>query len=492
MKYIRITSLLITLLLINTVSCGNSGLSDNTAGSTLSVSTDFKTAVLDNDPHIEAVDCGGDTFTVLSRKVGSNYCYPYWEFFAEGETGDTVNDAVYQRNRYIEEKYNLKLQLSVEDNVDGATQKSVLAGDNEYDLVIPMHTGAFSLVVQGIVQDIANIPYVDISKSYWMNSIMESTSINGKNYFLTGDLNLASLNGVGAIYFNKELAAEKGIDDLYDTVKSGNWTIDKFSEYCRDVTRDLNGDTVMNGDDMFGLTCNGFVWQPLYAGTAGRLIGKDSSDTPYFNWGSEKNIEIITKIVNFLNNHESVILVNQFPELQEAGGWGPASIQMFSENRALFWIEIIYGILQLRDMNTDFGILPMPKYDLSQESYASYVHPNWTSTCCVPITNTKSDLTGRILEDMAYQSSLTVRPAYYDVTLKGKISRDDESGEMLDIIYSNINLDLALIMSGLPIDTAMRSIVIDNNTAFASTIASYKSACEETIRKNTDAIAALK
>lgn len=108
----------------------------------------------------------------------------------------------------------------------------------------------------------------------------------------------------------------------------------------------------------------------------------------------------------------------------------------------------------------------------------------------MPVTADNLDLTGRILEDMAYQSYLTVRPAYYEITLKGKVSRDNESGEMLDIIYSNINLDLTLAMSlsGLPIDTTMRSAMIDNRTDLSSMIASQKSACEEIIKKNTDTI----
>ena len=63
----------------------------------------------------------------------------------------------------------------------------------------------------------------------------------------------------------------------------------------------------------------------------------------------------------------------------------------------------------------------------------------------MPITNTEDDLAGRLIEDMAYQSSITVRPAYYDVTLKGKVSRDNDSGDMLDIIYANKCFDIGYV-----------------------------------------------
>lgn len=297
------------------------------------------------------------------------------------------------------------------------------------------------------------------------------------------------MNGVGVVFFNKEMADQYGIDDMYDTVREGKWTLDTFTSYCKGVSMDLNGDQTLDEKDQFGLTINGFAWQPLYAGTSSSIIAKDENDIPYFQWDTERNIDIITELIRFTNDRESVILVNQFPYLEKNGGWGHVNISMFSENRALFWIEIIYGVQQLREMDTDFGILPMPKYEKEQEHYTSYLHCNWANTTVLPVTNIDMELTGRILEDIAYQSSITVRPAFYDTTLKGKISRDNDSGDMLDIIYAHINLDLVMLMSGqLPVDTNMRSFLIDNNTDFTSKIASLKSQCETKLAQNVEKI----
>ena len=179
------------------------------------------------------------------------------------------------------------------------------------------------------------------------------------------------------------------------------------------------------------------------------------------------------------------MLVNQNAELQSKyGGIGEASIAMFREDRALFWIEMIYASAQQRDMDSDFGFLPMPKYDDRQESYMSYMHMGWSTTSAVPVTNDDHDLTGRLLEDMAWKSSETVRPAYYDRTLQGKISRDDDSGEMLDIIYSGLNIDPSIIMAAsLPIDAKMRGFLIDGKDSFISEIAANKEKCVGLIEK---------
>lgn len=445
------------------------------------------------DPMLEAVDYGGQTYMILSRLCnGNQYTYPYHEFLAEESTGEAINDAIFQRNSVIEDKYNVVLETPEESDVESAAKKAVTAGDAIYDLLNVRLSGAYNLTVGGYLQCMNDLPHVNTEKSYWWRSIMEGASVGGKNYFLTGDLNLASLNGVGVVFFNKEMAAQYGVGDLYDVVRAGNWTLDNFTKTCKGVTIDLNGDQMLDAKDQFGLTVNGFVWQPLFSGTNSTIISKDENDIPVMAWDTERNIDIIQTLIQFTNDKESVILVNQYPELQTAGGWGQASIDMFNENRALFWIEIIYGVQQLREMDKDFGILPMPKYDAEQAEYTSYVHCGWTSTIALPVTNTDLDQTGRLLEEFAYRSSITIRPAFYDTTLKGKVSRDNDSGDMLDIIYAHINLDLVVLMADqLPVDNNMRSFLIDNNTAFVSQIVALKTQCEKQLAANVETILSL-
>ena len=487
----------ILLLSILLTSCGSAGSSDNPDATTENTDTETiaeetTTADTSPDPKLEPVDCGGKEYNILSREI-DGYTFPYSELYSEEQNGDIINDAVYERNRYIEDKYNLRLNVTELKRTEFASgaKRSISAGDSDYDLVFPMVADAFSMSLDGLFLNVNDIPHIDAEMPWWRKSILEDVSIGGRNYFIIGDLNLSSLNDVGVVYFNKDLAAQRNITDIYDTVRAGKWTIDRFSEYCKGVTSDVNGDTVLNGDDMFGLTCNAFCWQPLFAGTDSLIIEKDKDDKPYLAWGSERNMAVMGKIIGLLNDRSSTILVNQFPELEDAGGWGNASIKMFTEDRALFWIEIIYGVLQLRDMNTDFGLLPMPKYDDNQANYTSYMHTSNASTCCVPVTSGDTDLAGRILTDMAYMSYKTIRPAYYEKTLKGKASRDEESGGMLDIIYSDIRLDLtfAMVFSGLPIDDTMRSAAIKNVTDLASMIEKKKS--EKIIDKNADKILSL-
>ena len=91
-------------------------------------------------------------------------------------------------------------------------------------------------------------------------------------------------------------------------------------------------------------------------------------------------------------------------------------------------------------MDYDFGILPWPKYDEASEYYANVDAA--TNMIVVPITNQVPDNTGLVLESLAILGREHVIPAYYDVALKTRDSRDEDSAEMMDIIVAHRVFDL--------------------------------------------------
>ena len=95
-------------------------------------------------------------------------------------------------------------------------------------------------------------------------------------------------------------------------------------------------------------------------------------------------------------------------------------------------------MISLRDYEVDFGVVPMPKYDEAQENYRHYA---WPSFVCVPTTIQRPELVGAGLELFAYESQ-AVTDAYMEILIRGKSTRDEESLEMLDIIYDTQVCDI--------------------------------------------------
>ena len=418
-------------------------------------------------PEIEAIDGQQSEFRILGRLSGSDQYYlPFAEFKVDTQTGDVMNDAVWTRNLFLEEKYNIKI-VADEDtpgNIKKAVQTNVLANDATYDIYMPTTENAFGLALEGHFYEIDNIKYVDIEKPWWMGETLANMSILNDNYFLLGDIAFSNFIASSSITFNQVLATEYKIENMYQLVRDGKWTIEKMHEICLQITRDLDGDGDIDTGDLWGASISNFVWQPIYFGSGVNLIEKDADDKPYLVWDSERNMAVIDRMTAFLNDGDAVLVSQQHT--------GVDNRKNFMESRSMFRVEQLYGLQQIREAEFEYGILPAPKYDEAQENYYSYVHPGQSQAICIPITNNRLDLTGAILEDAAYQSYQSIRPAYYDVTLTGKLARNEDTVEMLNIMLANLNPDLSVPMkgAGLTIDTDMRTIYTKDLDEYTSLI----------------------
>ena len=128
--------------------------------------------------------------------------------------------------------------------------------------------------------------------------------------------------------------------------------------------------------------------------------------------------------------------------------------------QTMFTTWLLTGVNYLRDMEDDYGIIPMPKLDEAQESYTAYCH-NGSSVFGIPTTENEPDKIAAFMEAMAAETYRVVTPAYFETALKGKYSRDSETSQMLDIIVSGVYLDIGYIYGsslGAPIDK-MRQVL---------------------------------
>ena len=100
----------------------------------------------------------------------------------------------------------------------------------------------------------------------------------------------------------------------------------------------------------------------------------------------------------------------------------------------------------------------------------------------IPIT---ADLafSGHITEALAYESKYTLTPAFYDLTLRTKTARDDESEAMLDIIFNNKNYDLGTFNTSFLVHDIFPKSVSTSGGNMVSLIESRKGAINAAIEK---------
>lgn len=383
-------------------------------------------------------DFNGKTYRIMLRED-----YEY-EFDVEQQNGETINDAVYNRNLKIAERYNITYENTAYSAVwnsgvfNKAISNSVLAGDNAFDIVVGYMCDITPTITQGIYLNWYDIPYINPEKPWWAELMTESFTINDRIYMITGDLALSFWKNISGIAFNKGLAASYDMEDIYSVVRDGRWTFEYMENLCRQISTDVNGDGTWDENDRYGYVTNASTGvDALKEAFDLHITVKDDNGDPVLDVANDKAVGVLEALSTFSKEHGWILIGDNGDN---------KSGTIFIEDRALMLYVTFKTVETLRDMDTDFGIIPFPKWDEAQKDYGSTVCDN-ASVFLVPKTVDDTEFVGIITEALAAESYKTVVPAYYDVVLKTKASRDEDSAEMIDLIRDTIVIDFGYIHS---------------------------------------------
>ena len=226
----------------------------NNSSDVLSITTTISSEVSTEPPlpttgeilGFEIEDNRNKVFTILSNST------KIYEFGTDTQTGDVVGDAVYLRNTIIEEYLGIDLNIILEDGnyasrsaFNALIERAVNAGESSYDLVNNTIVSTLPAANKGIFVEGNQLTYTQFNKSWWINDMYDRFSVMGKLYGFLGDVSLSIYKDMSVIFFNQDIWMQKQPNiDLYELVRKGEWTLDKFIELTSDMAEDLNGDGV--------------------------------------------------------------------------------------------------------------------------------------------------------------------------------------------------------------------------------------------------------
>jgi len=441
----------------------------------------------------EPMDLKGATFKILIDKQWSGNSLDITDYDIEEVNGEVLNDAIYNRNVLIEDMYNIKLEgIHADDAVENFMNKTVKAGLDEYDAVAPrlMKAGVFAAKGYGV-----NVfeTSLTLDAPWWDQNIVKDTSIGGAAYFFAGDIFIKHYDGIDMLMFNKKLLSDFGLESPYLLVKNNQWTMDKFNEMVKSdgMKADLDNDGKMTRYDRYGFTTQ-IDYVPSFIVACGeKVVSKDKDDLPYFTGNTEKVSNIIDKMLDVYVDYTYDMHRDAYGK--EKGSGQLVQFWVFPEGRSLFyWGFPRYMELGLRDMEDDFGILPIPKWDASQDRYYAMLN-NWHSyTYMLPITVGDIDRNSQVLDAMAYYGRKMIKPAYYDVCLQRKYSRDEESSEMLDIIFTSTCYELGEVFTVGGFIGSLTDAVQKGNNVVMSSAEKLRGKIDKDISKLIDQFEAAK
>ncbi|MCL2516966.1 MAG: hypothetical protein FWF15_00250 [Oscillospiraceae bacterium] len=372
---------------------------------------------------VPAMNFNGAEFRIVTQTHESG------NIIQEEATGDTIKDVIYERTVAVEDRFNIKFVLIPDtywENNNYVT-KVVMANEDAFDFFYGQGVSTSEVVLKKLMLSWEYIPYVDFSKPWWSSSTVDDLSVLGKTYLAIGDFSLSSQTTTYCMYYNKMHAERYMLPDMYDVVKKGQWTADKLLELTKDIYEDLNGDGVKDSEDFFGYS--GSPLSPINAflqSFDNPIMKKDETGIPQVVLKTPKMTDLIEKL--------------KYLHFENPGSWcdknddyskGNSGSVLFVGSRCIFITGgLNYGF---RALEEDYGIIPYPKWDEIQDRYKT-MSDGGMSLFAIPITASNLEMIGAVTEVLNAESWKYLMPAYYDIALKVKSVRDEQSIEMIELI----------------------------------------------------------
>ncbi len=471
----RVVLLLLAAILISSTACND--VSTDVVEETTKVTETESATVPAEEYTFPTLDLQGKDFIILNTQQPYLF-YSVLDF--DTMPSEPVDDAVYNRNRQLEEQFQFKYHV-IEDyslkDAAKALQTSVISGDDNYDVAFIRDSYMGSLIRDNSVADLQDYDEFQFNKSWWDSESIEATRIGQNkeiNYAYT-NTSLVDFEGTICCFFNDNLLANYGLEAPFTLVRNGEWTLDEFEKYIR-AGANLNGDDeyvyVAGGSCTFGATS----WQQgevaLVIGSGGDLFARHDTGEVTIEADSEHFINAAQKVISLLINQGEYIRHNQSGEDNQE--------KVFKEGRSLIVIAQIKSTTKFRDMDDSYSIIPMPKFDIEQQNYRHL--RSYSFVMCVPSISQSIEQTGIIMDAMSYLSNKDVMPEFYNTRLSYKGLRNEESIEMLNIISNSRCIDIGFTYGwSTSLRTVITDAVEDGSITIVSAIESVKRSVEESI-----------
>ena len=482
-------ALCLSMLLPLLFSCGGEKAAQdtkNTAENAAAVETTTGDGLF-HDKVPEGLNFGGYEYRILQGTYDRGGVI----MFPEEQIGDVLNDAMFDRDRKIEDRFNIKIKAETVSlfSLFQMMTKDVKSGADAYDEYMQIDRDAYTAVGQNLLYPFSQLPYIDLTQAYWCQLPNRQLTVDGKLYWGFSDNMLSFFEAAVVVYFNKKQIENLGLENVYNLVKAGNWTHDRFYEYAKAAAKDTDGDGKMTEADNWGIISETDYFYPCFWISAGfNLVEKDQNDMPYFNVpGNQLFFDIADKVNDNLHPKGGVLLNSQTNIPKGFGSnSADARVAFFRAGQSLFSVGETSEMIRLRDMPDDFGIIPFPKYTADQSQYYTRVCVGFPFV--VPTTITNPEIAGAIMESMACEARNTIIPAYYESALKNKYSRDSDTAEMLDLIFNTRVYDLGDTIWCMTIRIGYTGVFVKGDGSFASFTEKNAEKFIKEINKSVEAI----
>ncbi len=380
----------------------------------------------------------GYVFRILNGKNG----LPSSKVDSETLTGSVLGDAIFKRNMNVETRLNIIIEekRDTPENIYNAACRSVLADEDVYSAVWNSASYMGAMAANGYLVSTDYLAEVDFEKPWWNEKATDALSVDEQKYLIFGDVQLSYYDAHSMVGVNMEMVEKiDGMPDPYKLVDTGAWTVERMLQMATMATDDIDGNGAMTYEDRYGAALDKEAILPFMFGCDISISAKDEYDLPYVTCiNNEKFFDVYTLITQSMYDRAGSMYICEDHEEDDL-----ADLDMFKNERSLFVVTTVGELNELRYMDCEFGVLPMPKYNVDQKDYVSYISGDDIWALGIPASGRNFLRTSIILENLGAETWREggVRDFYVDSTLEFKYVNDEKSRQNLHTILASGRFD---------------------------------------------------
>ncbi len=372
--------------------------------------------------------------------------YNEFEIEIDQINNSVLNNAVHRRNLKTEARTGTNLVFVMEQTSTDLTYTAQLenlqSGPDACTLFSSYSRDASGLMIKGYTADLSDMDYIDFSAPWWSQALVDKVSIYDQIYFCSGDISPMLFAQTFTVFYNKGMVEEYvnledyGAESLYEMVYDKTWTIDNMIKMCKGVG--YNTDNTKDENDTYGFTVNVINQDGFYqaAGLNVLAYNDDGSVRVSDDMNSAKADSLVKKLVDFYNSPDAMCNEQYLDgsQLVPSAAW--------EKGNSMFYMGIVKHATNYQALGLDFGILPVPKWDVEQENYYSisgFAYAMWSMARTAK--GEDAEASAAVLECLASESYRTVAPALYTTVLQEQTSNSAADYEMWNTIKASVTIE---------------------------------------------------
>ena len=435
-------------------------------------------------------DMNGAELTILNATADS-FNWATTTILVEEAVGETLNDALFKREQWVEETYHCSISEMQQPNGELVSYipKSVSAGDKTFDAAMVFDASVSTILLKDCLLSWDEVPNLDLTTPWWDNAATQEYNFGGIQAAVSGAYSLYNYSTRHVYVFNNKMMTDLDVDeDLYRLVREGAWTVDKLYEIASLAVSDLNGDGKMEEEtDRYGIIGTPTRhYSALLMGSGVKYIDRSEDGTLYFAIPGNAHAQSVMEKFVQLDTQNTDIYTDKKADIN-------IDIDtVFTEGRAMFCAAYVGEAAKMRSLEFDIGFVPPPKFDREQSEYYSLVEGGAQTVLPRILDDTDLEKVGVLLNALGYASYYESIPAYIEVLLKEKVARNEDSAEMLQLVFDSSAYDLGTgVWSADTKNKYVSNIFAKSSPDIASLTQKYTQAVEKQLAKFETALADL-